>query len=132
MKSYKDLEIYIESKRLALEVHKMSLTLPKFEMYEEGGQVRRSSKAVTSLIVEGYGRRRYKSDFIKYLVHAQSECDETMVHLDFLFESESFKDKTHYTKLHDEYISLSKRINKFIQWAEKNLNEQGTLEPGIL
>ncbi len=132
MKSYKDLEIYIESRRLALEVHKMSLALPKFEMYEEGGQVRRSSKAVTSLIVEGYGRRRYKSDFIKYLVHAQSECDETIVHLDFLFESESFKDNIHYTKLHEEYISLSKRINKFIQWAENNLNEHTTPEPGTL
>ncbi len=126
MKSYKDLEIYIESKRLAIDVHKMSLTLPKFELYEEGGQIRRSSKAVTSLIVEGYGRRRYKGDFIKYLIHAQSECDETMVHLDFLFESQSCNDKDQYNKLHEEYISLSKRINKFIQWAETNLNELTT------
>ncbi len=44
----------------------MSMTLPKFELYEEGSQIRRSAKAVTSLIVEGYGRRRYKQDFIKY------------------------------------------------------------------
>lgn len=44
MKSYRDLEIYKESKRLAIEVHKVSLTLPKFELYEEGDQVRRSSK----------------------------------------------------------------------------------------
>lgn len=26
--------------------------------------------------------------FIKYLVYAQSECDETIVHLDFLFETQ--------------------------------------------
>ncbi len=58
MSGYRDLEIYKESKRLALEVHKISLTLPKFELYEEGSQIRRSSKAVTSLIVEGYGRRK--------------------------------------------------------------------------
>ncbi len=56
MKSYRDLEIYIESKRLAIAVHKVSLILPKFELFEEGGQVRRSSKAVTAMIVEGYGR----------------------------------------------------------------------------
>ena len=31
--------------------------LPKFEMYEEGSQIRRSSKAVASNIVEGFGRR---------------------------------------------------------------------------
>ncbi len=56
MKSYRDLEIFRDSKRLAIEVHKMTLTLPKFEQFEEGGQVSRSSKAVTSMIVEGYGR----------------------------------------------------------------------------
>ncbi len=36
MKSYRDLEVFQESKRLAIEIHKISLTLPKFEMYEEG------------------------------------------------------------------------------------------------
>ena len=38
MKSYRELEIYIESKRLAIEIHKMSTTLPKFELFEEGSQ----------------------------------------------------------------------------------------------
>ncbi len=71
----------------------MTLTLPKLEMFEEGSQVRRSSKSVTSMIVEGYGRRRYKADFIKYLVYAQSECDETIVHLDFLIETNPLEDQ---------------------------------------
>ena len=53
MKSYRDLEIYKEGKRLAVLIHKLTLTLPKFELYEEGSQIRRSSKAVTTLIVEG-------------------------------------------------------------------------------
>jgi hypothetical protein len=35
MKSYRDLEIYEESKRLAIEIHKMSMLLPKHELYEE-------------------------------------------------------------------------------------------------
>lgn len=49
MKSYRELDIYNESKRFAIEVHKMTPALPKFELYEEGGQVRRSSKSVTAL-----------------------------------------------------------------------------------
>src|SRR6187549_2585269 len=120
MKSFRDLEIYIESKKLAIEVHKMSITLPKHELYEEGSQIRRSSKSITSSIVEGYGRRRYKADFVKYLIYAQAECDETIVHLDFLFESDSMSDQVKYQKLKEEYDSLSKRINKFIQWVEEN------------
>jgi four helix bundle protein len=67
MKSYRDLEIYNSSQELAIKIHAMALALPKFEMYEEGSQIRRSSKAVTRAIVEGYGRRNYKKDFIKFL-----------------------------------------------------------------
>lgn len=123
MKSYRDLEIYKDSKRLAIGVHKMSLTLPKFELYEEGGQIRRSSKSVTAMIVEGYGRKRYKADFIKHHVFSQAECDETIVHLDFLFETKSLSDKEWYQKYRNEYDILSKKINKFIQWVDDNWND---------
>lgn len=98
------------------------MTFPKFELYEEGSQIRRSSKAVTALIVEGYGRRRYKGNFIKYLVQSQ-ECDETLVHLEFLYETESFKNEDLYFEFKIHYDNLSKRINKFIQWVENNLND---------
>jgi len=130
MKSYRELDIYNDSKKLAIEVHKMTLTLQKFELYEEGGQIRRSSKSVTSMIVEGYGRKRYKADFIKYLIYSQAECDETIVHPDFLFETESLKDKAKYDDLRIKYDLLSKRINKFIQWVEDNWNEFPSLGTG--
>ncbi|TWI83032.1 four helix bundle protein [Lacibacter cauensis] len=122
MKSYRELDVYKESKQLAIEIHKMSLSLPKFELYEEGSQIRRSSKAVTSAIVEGYGRKRYKQDFIRFLVYAQSECDETIVHLDFLHETESLKETSLYSSFFERYTVLSKKINNFIQWVEDNWN----------
>ena len=53
----------------------MTLTkLPAFELYEEGSQIRRSVKSVKSNIVEGYGRRRYKQDYIRFLTYAQASC----------------------------------------------------------
>ncbi len=58
--SYKNLEIWKLAREIVIEVHEMSLALPKFEMFEEGTQIRRSSKTVKSCIVEGYGRRKYK------------------------------------------------------------------------
>jgi len=123
MKSYKDLDVYKESKRLAIEIHRVSLSLPKFELYEEGSQIRRPSKAVTTAIVEGYGRRKYKADFIRFLIYSQSECDETILHLDFLYETESFKNLNLYTQLKSDYEALSKRINSFIKWVEENRND---------
>ncbi len=56
--SYRDLEIYKKGHKLAIEIHEMSLKLPKFELYEEGSQIRKSSKSVKNNIVEGFGRRR--------------------------------------------------------------------------
>jgi four helix bundle protein len=50
MNSYRELEIFKESKRLAVEVHKMTMQLPKYEWYEEGSQIRRASKSVCALI----------------------------------------------------------------------------------
>ena len=78
----------------------------KFELFEEGGQVRRSSKSVTSMIVEGYCRRRYKADFIKYLIYSHAECDKTIVHLEFLFETGSLKNENLYNSLKADYERL--------------------------
>ena len=95
----------------------MSLRLPKYEQYEEGSQIRKSSKGVSSCIGEGYGRRRYKNEFIKFLVYAQASCDETEVHLDFIHESGYVNDNDH-AKLKDENNKLGRKINKFTQYVE--------------
>ena len=78
MSSYKDLDIYKMAFELSIKVHKLSLNLPKFELYEQGSQIRRSSKSVKDNIAEGYGRKRYKADFIKFIVYAQASNDECL------------------------------------------------------
>lgn len=85
-KSYRDLDIYKKSYKLAIEIHEISLKLPKFEMYEQGNQIRRSSKSIKSNIVEGFGRRRYKQEFIRFLTYSLASCDETIDHLDTFIE----------------------------------------------
>lgn len=110
------------AKDLAIKVHKMTLSLPKFELFEEGSQIRRSSKSIVAAIVEGYGRSRYKAEFIKYLTYAHAECDETILHLEFLLESESLKDKILFDELNASYNQLGRKLNKYIQWVEENWN----------
>ena len=43
----------------------MTMQLPKYELYEQGGQIRRSS--IKDNIAEEYGRRRYKVEDIRFL-----------------------------------------------------------------
>lgn len=118
MQSYRDLEVYQMAHKLAVEVHFMSLDLPKFEMHEEGGQIRRSSKAIPSNIVEGFGRKRYKQDYIRFLVYAHSSCEETIEHLELLFETKSLKSKEKFNYFIGEYDKLGRKLNKFIQAVE--------------
>lgn len=93
MQSYKDLEVYKLAHSLAIEVHKMTLQLPKFETYEEGSQIRRSSKSASVNIVEGFGRKRYQAEYLRYLVFAHASCNETIEHLELLYKTESLRDE---------------------------------------
>ena len=116
--SYRDLEIYQISHKLAVEIHKLSLQLPRFELYEEGSQIRKSSKGIPSHIVEGFGRRRYKNDFIRFLVYGHSSCDETIEHLQLLCDTESINKST-FQHYNEEYTNLSKKIYRFIESVER-------------
>lgn len=123
--SYKKQEIWQLSSELVIGIHKMSLTeLPKFEMYEEGSQVRRSVKSVKSNIVEGYGRRRYVQEYIRFLVFALSSNDETIDHLETLYETGSLKNKDLYESLHEKLVVLGKKINNFLQAVERSRSQE--------
>lgn len=108
------------ARELTIDVHKMTLLkLPKFEMYEEGAQIRRSMKSVKSTIVEEYGRRRYKQDYLRFLTYAHASCDETIDHLETLFETGSLDDGPLYNTLHQQLCVLGRKLNRFIQGVER-------------
>lgn len=119
LKSYKDLEIYRESFELAMGMHEHSLTFPRFETFEEGSQLRKSSKGIPSCIAEGWGRRYYKNELVKFLIYALASCDETKVHLDFAARCKYITEGQHegYTKRYD---ILGKKINRYMQYVERS------------
>lgn len=105
---------------LSTEVHRMTLeNLPKFELYEQGSQIRRSVKSIRANIVEGYGRRRYKADYIRFLTYAFASCLETEDHLETLHESGSLKEREIFESLYDKTQILGRKLNKFIQAVEE-------------
>ena len=116
MKSYKDLEVYNLAFEYAIEIHHLSLKLPKFELYEQGSQIRRSSKSIKDNIIEGYGRRRYKQDFIKFLVYAHAsllECISQLEMIEQIYSDLNTKD------LLEKYDVLGAKLFKFIIYVER-------------
>lgn len=121
--SYKNLEVWKLSREVVMEIHLMSLTLPRFEQFEEAQQIRRSVKSVKSNIVEGYGRRKYKQDFIRFLVIAIASLDETIDHLETLIETKSLNDNAVFENLNSKLILLSKKLISFLNAVEEKHNE---------
>jgi four helix bundle protein len=112
-KSYQDLDIYKIAIDLAVEVHKITLEyLPKFEKYEEGSQIRRSSKSIGANIVEGFGRKHYKGEYTQFLTYALASCDETKYHLTILYKTHSLEEEK-CKHLINEFDGLGRKIYNF-------------------
>jgi four helix bundle protein len=122
MNSYRELEIYKKAFELAIKVHNLSLKLPSFEKFEQGSQIRRSSKSIKDQIAEGFGRRRYKADFIKFLVYSQASCDECHSQIEMIIAL--YPEEIEWLPLKEEYNVLGKRINRYIQYVDSNWNPE--------
>jgi four helix bundle protein len=119
--SYRNLDVWQLARELTTEIHGMTMySPPKHEMYEVGSQIRRSIKSARSNIVEGYGRRRYKQDFIRFLTYALPSCDETRDHLEVLHETGSLADQQTYVALARKLEELGKKLNNFIASVERD------------
>ena len=118
MSSYKDLEIYRLAYSLAIRIHKASLKLPQFETYEQGGQIRLSSQSIKDSIVEGFGRRKYKAEYIRYLVFAQASCDEATDQAKAI--AELYPSIEEFKEINADLEILGKKITNYIIYVEAN------------
>jgi four helix bundle protein len=118
--NYRNLEVWRLARELVIAIYDMTLTkLPKFEMFEEGSQIRRSIKSVKSNIVEGYGRRRYKQEFVRFIDYALASCDETADHLDTFVATNSLTDSATIDDLTRKVDELGRKLNLFLQSIER-------------
>ena len=112
---YHQLEVFKKAYRIALEIHQMTLKFPKYEQYEIGQQVRRSSKSIAINIAEGMGKQESSRDVIHYMRIAMGSCDETRVWLEFcrdlgyITQEEQFELDNRYREIGRMLHGLCKR-----------------------
>lgn len=122
--SYKNLEVWQLARTISIDIHNLTLNdLPRFEMYEVGSQIRRSSKSVRANIVEGFGRKKYQQEYVKHLTYALGSNDETIDHLETLYETGSLKNKEKYDQLHNQLELLGKKLRNLIDTIQQDINK---------
>jgi four helix bundle protein len=110
-----DLKVYKKLFQLVLEVHELTMTFPKFEMYELGSQLRRSSNSAPANLAEGFGNK-HTNIFLESISRAQGEIRETKHHLRIANE------KKYLTKIKlDYFISEYEECSKMLYGLEMSL-----------
>lgn len=121
IKSYKDLEVYKRSFKLAMKIYWITRKFPKEEVYSLTSQIVRSSRSVSANISEGWAKRGYDNVFKQHLIHSLGSNTETETWIEFAHECEYLKEEDRkyilseidqigrmLTKLHQNWKSYGK------------------------
>jgi four helix bundle protein len=115
-----DLQVYRRLVDLHLRVHEASLTFPKFEMYELGSQVRRSSNSAPAQIAEGFNNR-HRNVYLECINRSLGEIRETQHHL-MIAARKGYLPGAQYMTLVEEYNECSRMLRAI----ERALEARGT------
>ena len=111
VRSFEDLDVYKRAYGLALELHKVTLTLPKIEQFALADQIRRASKGVCANIAEGFARQRSSSpDFHRFIVMALGSSDEMKVWLSFCADL-GYLETAEADRLKNEYSIVARMLH---------------------
>jgi four helix bundle protein len=117
IRSFRDLEAYQSARREAYKIFLLTKAFPPEERYSLTDQIRRSSRAVGSMIAEAWARRRYQAAFISKLTEALGEAMETQSWLDQALDCNYITPTQH--RLHDAaWQSIGAMLNRMITRAD--------------
>jgi four helix bundle protein len=111
----KDLRIYKIASELETELFGTVKQVTGFCHVKLVDQILRSSASISANIIEGYSRRTYPRDFIRFLHIALGSSDETQHHLIVLYNRKCLS-SLEYQQFSKKYKNLSVRIVNYIKY----------------
>lgn len=116
--SVEKLDVYQRVFNLAIEIHELTLIFPKFELYELGSQLRRSSNSAPANLAEGFNNK-HTNIYLEGISRAQGEIRETKHHLKIAF-SKKYLNKEKLDYFIEEYNICGRMLTNL----EKSLEEK--------
>jgi four helix bundle protein len=117
--SFEDLDVYKKLVELHLEVHELTMSFPKYEMYELGSQVRRSSNAIPANIAEGWNNK-HSNMYLEGINRALGEMRETRHHLLMALRKGHISSES-ANRLVSRYDECGKMLRGLEQAVEKSI-----------
>ncbi len=117
LKSFRDLKVYQKLRALHLDVHDEAMRFPKFEMYELGSQLRRSSNSASAILAEGWGSR-HTNIYIEAINRSMGEVRETQHHVD-VAHAKGYFDAARYSDLDSRYEECGRMLEGLHQALSK-------------
>lgn len=125
IKNFRDLEVYLESFQLQLELEDLLKVFPPSERFLLSDQMKRSCRAIPAIIAEGWSRREALKEFQKYLRDATGESNEMINHL-MLAKHKNYINASKSDELISRYEVLSKKLtNLKNNWQNFTPKNQG-------
>ena len=122
-RSFKDLEVYKQSRELARIIFELTTNFPKEERYALTDQIRRSSRSIGAQIAESWRKRRYENHFILKLTDSDSEQYETQHWIEISFENRYIDEDTEANLL-ERCVAIGKMLNSMIEKAPQFCQKQ--------
>ncbi len=117
MKTYKDLDVYKRAYNLAIEIHRLSLKLPREYRFDLADQIRRASRSIPSNIAEGFARGKSRKDTVNQSRDALGSNDEMLFNLEFMKDTDLIS-KELYKRYTSEYEICGKQLHNLIKSLE--------------
>ena len=116
-----DLEVYQKLCNLTIEVHELTLTFPKFELYELGSQLRRSSNSAPANLAEGFNNK-HTNIYLEGISRAQGEMRETLHHLKIAFQKKYMSEEklNYFLKEYDICGRMLTNLEKSLIRTKRN------------
>lgn len=116
MKNYKELDVWINSKKLVKDTYLMTKSFPKEELYGITSQIRRSAVSVPANIAEGHGRNHSKDSIQFFHISRGSLYElETLI---ILATDLEYINETNSRQLLSDIETCRKLLNGLIRYFE--------------
>ena len=117
IRSFRELDVYRLAREQCQVIFRMSRAFPKDETYSLTDQIRRSSRAVNTMVAEAWARRRYVAAFANKINDALGEAMETQAWLDHALDREYINASRH-SELDAKWHHVGAMLNRMIETAD--------------